>query len=431
MGEYLNRIIFILSLIFLGVRIDVIGSISITEIFVFFYSPHLFYWAWKTNIPYVRKLCILFLFLMGTQILAEFMVGNDFFDAVRGIAVTFFALLLFLFFLQKLCNDFSLIKYIPLALLINILLFGDQFNFSEANESAYFKFYMAPIISYVVCLLSLSRNRLIEKYILLIFVFASLMMIIGGARSLGFSLLFSALLFYIYNKYKTFNLKRILPGLLTVIVVFQLFYALLYVPKVASGEWGSEQNRGQLVRINNSNNVLMMLFSARADFYVSFLAFSDKPLWGHGAWAKDVNLKYAKIQEKLFKEDSRSAKRRRNGNEPRWVPAHSVVMGMGARNGIFAFLLFLVIFIIIYSIGFKALFPHSHFNAFLIYTLVESSQHLLFGPMAILKNYGSIAFAIFLSLYCLKKMYYFRIRHDKVQTISSNSNIQAKKYRVV
>lgn len=75
---------------------------------------------------------------------------------------------------------------------------------------------------------------------------------------------------------------------------------------------------------------------------------------------------------------------------------HSVVMGMGTRNGIFAFLIFLVIFILMYYIGIKALLPKAPYNIFLIYMLVSSFQHLLFGPISILKNNGSLAFALFL-----------------------------------
>lgn len=88
---------------------------------------------------------------------------------MKGIAGTVMALLLFLFFLEKLCKDISLIKWIPIAGIIRLILFGDQFGFSETGEDTYFKFYLAPIISFVVCYLSLSKVKLIKKFILLIF----------------------------------------------------------------------------------------------------------------------------------------------------------------------------------------------------------------------------------------------------------------------
>ena len=423
-----NKIFFILALVFMGGRVNLIGSISITEIFVLFYSPYLFFVYKKHKLPYLNVVCVLFLLLIIVQSLSEYMVGNTFTNALKGLAGTVMALLLFLFFLERLCNDYTLIKWIPIASLLSLILWGDQFGFAEKGEDAYFKFYVAPIICSVLCYLSLVGNSFIRKNILLIFLVASIVVIIGGARSVGFSLFISALLGYIYKKYKTFNLRKILPGLLAMIVVFQLFYSYMYVPKVVSDEWGSDQNRMQLSRIDNSKNVLQMLFSARADFYVAYLAFLDKPLWGHGAWAKDENLKYTKIQESLFSEENTHSMSL-DRNDERLIPVHSVVMGMGTRNGIFAFLVFLVIFVLMYYIGIKALFPESPYNIYLIFTLVESFQHLLFGPMAILKNNGSLAFAAFLMLFCLKQFYYKK--KNEIQVVVGNSNIQTKGSRVV
>lgn len=420
-SKLFNKIIFILAIIFMGVRINLVGSISLTEIFVLLYSPYMFIAFKKNKIPYLNIICILFMVLITVQILSEFVIGNSLVNALKGIASTMMAWLLFLFFLEKLCKDYSLMKWIPVAGLISLLLFGDQFGFAEAGQDSYFKFYLSPIIGFIVCLLSLLQYPLIKRYIIIIFFIASLFIIIGGARSLGFSFLFSALMCFLYKWYKTFNIRRILPGAICIIIAFQLFYALLYVPKVSSGEWGSDQNRMQLARIDNSKNVLLMLFSARADFYVSYLAFLDKPLWGHGAWAKDENLKYTKIQTNLFPKENIPPQIRINRDDERLIPVHSVVMGMGTRNGIFAFLVFLVIFILMYYIGIKALFPESPYNIYLIFTLVESFQHLLFGPMAILKNNGSLAFATFLMLFCLKQFYYKK--KNEIQAIGCNSDL--------
>ena len=426
--KQLNKIIFILAIIFMGVRINLVGSISLTEIFVLFYSPRLFVVFRNAKIPYLRVVCGLFFALIVIQALSEYVIGNTLSNAMKGIAGTVMALLLCLFFLERLCRDYSLVKWIPVALLLQILLFGDQFGFAETGEATYFKFYVAPIICYVVCCLSFVNHTIIKKNILFIFLAASLIIIIGGARSSGFSLLFATLFCFIFNRYKTLKLRRILPGLLAAIVVFQLFYAQLYVPKVSSGEWGSNQNREQLARIDNSKNVFLMLFSARADFYVSYLAFLDKPLWGHGAWAKDKDLKYARIQSNLFSKGD-NVNLEVNKRMEHYVPMHSVVMGMGTRNGIFAFIIFLFIFILMYFVGVKALLPRAPYNVFLIYMLISSFQLLLFGPISVLKNSGSLAFALFFTSFCLKKVYLKK--KNEIQTISCNGGIQTKCFRTV
>ena len=148
-----NKTIFILALIFMGVRVNLIGSISLTEIFVLFQTPSLIKWVQKTKLPYLKALCFLYLGLIFVQALAEFMVGNTWVNAIKGIAITIMSLLLILFFLRALCKDISLIKWIPISLLIQLLLWGDQFGYAETGETTYFKFYVAPIISYVVCYL--------------------------------------------------------------------------------------------------------------------------------------------------------------------------------------------------------------------------------------------------------------------------------------
>ena len=80
-----------------------------------------------------------------------------------------FSLLLFLFFLEKLKNDISLIKWIPVGMLLNLLLFGDQFGFASVDETSYFKFYTAPAVCYIVCIISLIDNAFIKKYNALFF----------------------------------------------------------------------------------------------------------------------------------------------------------------------------------------------------------------------------------------------------------------------
>ena len=103
------------------------------------------------------------------------------------------------------------------------------------------------------------------------------------------------------------------------------------------------------------------------------------------------------------------------------VPMHSVVMGFGTRNGLFAFITFLALFVLVYYVGVKALFPVSPYNVYLIYMLVASFQHLMFGPISILKNNGSLAFALFFALYCLK-MVYLKKRNE-IQVVGHYSDL--------
>lgn len=198
-------------------------------------------------------------------------------------------------------------------------------------------------------------------------------------------------------------------------ILVQSFLTFVYIPKVKAGEWGSDQNRSQFEMIDWNSNILMLLFAARTDFFVSGIAFLDKPLWGHGSWAMDTSNKYYLLQAHLLGEEIH------NTEKLRMVPNHSVVMGKGTANGVFAFFIFLWIFITIYKIGLRGLRNGSPYNIFLIWTIISSFQLLMFGPPAVLKNNGAIAFAIMFSLYYINQL---KIYEQKNRIVRSNGNIQ-------
>lgn len=185
------------------------------------------------------------------------------------------------------------------------------------------------------------------------------------------------------------------------------------MPRVKSGEWGSEQNRSQFERINWRSDIFSILMTARSDFYVSWVAFFDKPLFGHGAWAIDYERKYFRMQLELFDEEDFK------DENLRYVPCHSVVVGKGVANGIFAFIVFLWIFVKMYRIGLLGLSRYSPNNVYILWIIFSSFQHLMFGPPSILKNNGSIAFAIMYSMY----YYILNKKNGNDRTICCNCNI--------
>lgn len=242
-----EKITFIAALFFMNVRVDLIGSMSLTELFVLTQIPHLLKWLNEQGkkIPYLNNLTIGFYCLIIVQIIAEFMVHNTFINAAKGIAITIMTLFLMLFFIEKLVKDISLIIWIPICKILGLVIFGDQFGFSETGQTTYFKFYIAPIIASAVYIITLMKWQWIQRYLFLVLFGTSLFIIIGGARSLGFSMFFTTFALLLYNKYKTIKLKRIIPGLIIATIIIQLFLSFIYMPKVKNGEWGSEQNRSQ------------------------------------------------------------------------------------------------------------------------------------------------------------------------------------------
>lgn len=415
-GTDKNKIIFIIALLLMNVRVNFVGSISFTELFVLTQIPHLLKWmnVKGRKIPYLCKVVNGFYLLIVVQCIAEYMVHNSIINAVKGIAVTFMALFLMLFFLEKLLKDISLLIWMPICSIISLLLFGDQFGYAEKSDMTYFKFYVAPIVAYSVCAATLIRWKWFHKNVIILLFVAALFIIIGGARSLGFSLLFTVGFYRVIIRYRNIKLRKILPGLLIVGFIVQLFLTFVYMPKVKSGEWGSEQNREQFAMINWNSNIFAILFVARTDFFVSTIAFMDKPLWGFGSWAKDYTGEYHILQSQLIGDEYRESE------TIGYVPCHSVVMGKGVSNGIFAFIVFLWIFITVYKVGCKAIYREAPYTIFLLWIIISSFQHLMFGPPAILKNNGASAFAVMFALFYLK---YKMDNEKKNNVIGSNCNL--------
>lgn len=423
--KYLNafkrKYTFFFANFFSGYYINLIGMISLTEIFILLKSPSIIVSVIRNKNQVIKFVSKLYLLLLIVQIISEIIIGNDFINATKGIMVTIMSFLLIIFYYNILKNDLILIKYAPLASIFSLLFFGDQFNYFETGASTYFKFYLAPILVSIFLYLIMTTKIKLTKLISVISLVLSLILIIGGARSVGFSLLLSSFIFILYYRFKLISKVRVYFGLLILIIVFQVFYAYIYIPNVINGNWGSEQNKTQLQNINYSSNSLSLILAARYDFFVSWEAFMDKPLWGHGAWAEDKDLKYFYLNNK-YKDYSFYE---REIVDMKLIPVHSVVVGMGTQHGILKFIVFLVLFIFMYKIALKSLsknLPPSY-NFFLIYLIISSFQHLLFGPPAILKSTGSIAFAIFIAFYSRK----IKSDEKKIQVSRCNSNIHDNK----
>lgn len=189
------------------------------------------------------------------------------------------------------------------------------------------------------------------------------------------------------------------------------------MPKVKSGEWGSEQNRTQMATIDYSRNGLMLIMASRHDFFVSLVAFMDKPLLGHGAWAKDETLKYALLSAELADENESKIINNVEHQGYPLVPIHSILVGMGTRNGILAFLLFFSIFIFVYKRAFRLLLSKPYALPYVCYLIITSIQAVLFSPPAILKGNIALMWAILFALY------YINFKTKGNETISSNSHI--------
>jgi hypothetical protein len=219
----LKRLSFSTYILFKNILINIVVTISILEILVFFKVPSLISYLRKSNIRELKKITTFCLLLMISQIISEIFVGNDLLSILKGLGTTFFFYFIFLFFFRTLVKDINLIVLYPLVTVISLLIFGDQFDYASDDSSTFFKFYVAPIILQLFLFIVLLNKRFINRFLIMSSVFVSLFIIIGGARTIGFSLLISTFLYHSYKKLgskKAFPFFKIAASLLVMYVLF-------------------------------------------------------------------------------------------------------------------------------------------------------------------------------------------------------------------
>lgn len=402
----------------LGYRINFVGSVSVTELFVITQIPFLYKWMKNLNFKEINKLKNLFILLFCSQLFSEILLKNSFQNAIKGLMITIMAFFVIIFFMREIIYKKCSLIAIPIGFILSRLIFGDQFGYAESgDESVYFKFYIVPLVMNGVCVLFLLNNKWINRNVIFIFVFSSVFMMIGGSRTGGFTMLLSLLLYLAVKRYRNLSWSKFLKALIPLLIIAEIFYAFVYVPKVKSGEWGSEQNRMQMASIDYSKNGLMLVMAARQDFFVSFVAFMDKPILGHGSWARDKTLKYAILSAKMSDEDESKVFNSIDYFGVPLIPCHSILVGYGTRNGIFAFATFFCIFLLVYKKSFRLLMSAPPYLPYVCYLIVSSLQAVLFSPPAILKGNIAVMWAILLAIY------YFNSKIKSNEIICSNRNV--------
>ena len=111
-----------------GIKFNIIGQISISELFLFVYVPFILSKVkWKKAVE-LRKITIAYVVLFFFQVLSEYMVGNDLQSVLKGLAVTIVSYFHFMFLTYYLSKQKSLILAIVFSQVIMKLAFGTTFE---------------------------------------------------------------------------------------------------------------------------------------------------------------------------------------------------------------------------------------------------------------------------------------------------------------
>jgi hypothetical protein len=394
-----NNIFIILFEIGFGLKFEIIGVISLSELFLIFTSVFFIKQRLFRNYPELKKISLLYLGLLCAQIVSEIIVGNDLNNTFKGIAVTVVSYLHFMFLFRFIIKRRNIIVFVLIGMIIQGFAFRAEVSggsgFFEgviAGEGgAYLKFYFAPMIINILLVLSVFIRK---KRISIIFIFAGSVLVILGARSSGLMTILTGMIAYMGITIKSINWKRLMMPAIFVVLIGYGAYAV-YVNKVLEGEITSG-NSQQLTRMNNPYNPFGLLIMGRTEVFVCMEAFMDKFWTGHGAWAKDITGKYNLM---IFQfRNSKIA-----NMEKDIIPAHSVLVGAGMQNGVFAFMFMFMILYFFLKRGFMAISKNDPYVVIIVSFMVSILWHGLFSPTSGFRLLFPTYFVMLLTSYLVNK----------------------------
>lgn len=393
---YTKIIVLLLFELGFGIKFNLIGTISISELLLLFYVP-LFVlpkvkWGEANDI---RKITVTYISLLSFQVISEFIVRNDLSSALKGFAITVVSYFHFMFLVFYLSKQKTLILVLVVSQVANNLLFGTSIEERTAEDvlageaAAYMKFYVAPLVTLVFLAASMIYRH---KYFSIVFSMVGIVFIFLGARSSGGMALSAGLVTYMLeHRIFTFN-KKVLALSTVVLCVISYSLYVYYVSRVLSGEITSGNNQ-QILLCNNPYNPLELFMVGRSEVWVGWQAFMDNFWFGHGAWPYDTTGRYQRMM--LAMHDELFTMSRDQVSFHYLIPSHSVLVGSGMMNGVFAFLTMGYIVFYFLRKGVSSFIRcENRYKLVLVFYVFSLLWTALFSPQSHFRQTMPVAFAI-------------------------------------
>lgn len=393
---YSKWIIILLFELGFGIKLNLIGVISVSELFLLIFVPLFVLPKVKWNEAVgVKQVTMAYSALLGFQILSEFMVGNNLSSALKGIAITVVSYLHFMFLIYYLARLKLLILVLVVAQMARAVVFGTDIEEQSIEDvmsgegATYLKFYISPI----VISFSLAMSMIFKyKNFALLHSMLGIVLIVLGSRSSGGIALATGLVTYMFeHRVLTYNKKFIVMSLVLGCMIGYAFY-VYYVNRVLSGEITSGNSR-QVFLCSNPYNPLELLMAGRSEVWIGWQAFMDKFWCGHGAWAYDFSGRYQRMM--LAMHDELSTFTRNQVSYHFLIPSHSVLIGSGMMNGVFAFLSTGAIVAYFLRKGVLSFVRcDNRYKLVLVYYVMDLFWTALFSPQSHFRLTMPVAFAI-------------------------------------
>jgi hypothetical protein len=420
-----NKIFIILFEIGFGVKFNFIGTISISELFLIFTSAFFVKQQLFRNYPELKKISFLYLGLLCAQIISEIIIGNTLSNTLRGLAVTVVSYLHFIFLFRLIIKEQIIIISALAGMIIRQLIFSNEvenIGFEEiitGERATFVKFYLASIITNALLILSIFTK---QKLMSLLLILVGGILVILGARSAGMMNILTGMIAYTVITMKSINWNRLILSAIFILIAGYWAYAV-YVDRVLTGKIISG-NSWQLTQMKNPYNPIGLLLMGRTEVFVGWEAFMDEFWFGHGAWAIDKTGKYDAMMFIL-----KDSEYKNTNPDENIIPTHSVLIGAGMYNGIFAFLFMFTILHFFVKRGILSIRKNDPYIIVLISFIIWLLWTVLFSPSSHFRLSIPLYFATFLVFYRYIQSkendeQHYKNNKDESENFNFNSNIR-------
>lgn len=311
------------------IEVELVGRLFLSEILLLCMLPFLLIERGRLLLtPLPRKLLLLGLAWLLSQILTDIIRGTPFEDWSRGWSKIVFLLLNFsaiYLYLDGKENRFLLFALgIALGQILTYF-----FNPNIYAEAFSWKFGYGSAITLLAVLAS--QIRVFEGRKLLssgIIMGAGILNFYMGFRSLGL-ICFLAGGFVLVKQLNRFGPKKMKHSTVAMLVLlggFSIYSIMALYDYGASEGWlGNEAYEKYLMQSSGDVGILL---GGRGEIFSSAQAVIDSPIIGHGSWAKD--LKYLDIMMYALRQQGYEIQ---GESESDLIPSHSYIMGAWVEAG--------------------------------------------------------------------------------------------------
>ena len=363
------NLFYILFAISFSFKTNFIGDLYLSQIFIVLISIYFFLKNSDHSklISYEKKILFLIILWFFNQIVSDLVNQTSFNNSARGNAKILITYLSFYsFFKLSKSPNISLIKILLWICIVNLFLMFTAYN-NSFMLSWKFSGGVSLSISLIIFFNQYYKNYLTNNYLLILIFGLGILSLLIGTR---YVFLFNALFVFYIILFEKFSIKQTIPIVLSSLI-FYLFITNVYEMLIVNELLPNTLLEKQI----SQNSELGVLLGGRGEIYSSYMAIVDAPILGHGSWAENCDYIYAIYDQKILfnpnvKFDLSNC----------LIKSHSVILGSWVNSGIFGFMFWFYIIIILIKKLIIKVQTNNVSLTLLIYLAISLSWDIIFSP---------------------------------------------------